>query len=311
MGRYEYIDLLKGFTIVWVLWMHMELPELIYPSVQMPIFFFISGTFYHAKKPTLWSQIKSDAYRLLLPAASFMAIVAVLMTIRGDDLWTCNVVQVVNTLRNGSITWFLIALFCFRIINYVFDLNKRGRWFVLLMAVVYPIGFLWKVKFPGIAMPVIPLQEMFLFGIYYALGYFIGKRALGLLEMRQEWIKYMIVAMFAGYIVAVHMLDWKSGLLSKVPWMIYGFPYTLACIYLGLSVSRHVEKIVIVSKPLSYLGRNSIVFYLTHWVLWIFVFRPLEWNLYLVFAIITLLEFPIIYLITTYVPWLAGQNNKR
>ena len=70
-GRYEYIDILKGFTIIWVLWMHMNLPELIYPSVQMPIFFFISGTFYHAHKPTLWQQVKSDAYKLLLPSLVF------------------------------------------------------------------------------------------------------------------------------------------------------------------------------------------------------------------------------------------------
>ena len=61
-GRYEFIDILKGFTIIWVLWMHMNLPELIYPSVQMPIFFFISGTFYHVHNPTLWQQVKSDAY---------------------------------------------------------------------------------------------------------------------------------------------------------------------------------------------------------------------------------------------------------
>lgn len=81
--RYDYIDILKGFTIIWVLYMHMDLPELLYPSVQMPIFFFISGTFYRAKKPTLWQQVKSDSYLYLLPTVCFMAITAVLMTMRG------------------------------------------------------------------------------------------------------------------------------------------------------------------------------------------------------------------------------------
>lgn len=310
-NRIEYIDILKGFTIIWVLWMHMDLPELIYPSVQMPVFFFISGTFYRAKVATLWAQMCGDARRLLVPAASFMALVAVLMIIRGDDLWTWNVVQVVHKLRNGSITWFLIALFGFRTINYVIERYKKGWWYVVLMAVVYPIGFLWKVKFPEIETPVIPVQEMFMFGIYYALGYCIGKRVLGFLEMKQEWGQCVIVALCVVYVLTVHVLDWESGLLGKVPWLVYGFPYTLACIYLGLCVSRLVEGIAIVSKPLGYFGRNSIVFYLTHWVLWIFVFRPLGWNLYIVFAIITLLEFPVIYLITTYVPWMAGQNKTR
>lgn len=70
-NRIEYIDILKGFTIIWVLWMHMDLPELIYPSVQMPIFFFISGAFYHAKAPSIWQQVKGDSYKLLLPAVVF------------------------------------------------------------------------------------------------------------------------------------------------------------------------------------------------------------------------------------------------
>lgn len=59
----------------------MDLPKLIYPSVQMPIFFFISGTFYYAKKPTLWEQIKSDAYRLLLPTFVFSLLALIYLSL--------------------------------------------------------------------------------------------------------------------------------------------------------------------------------------------------------------------------------------
>lgn len=308
--RFEYIDILKGFTIIWVLWMHMDMPELIYPSVQMPIFFFLSGTLYHAKKPTLWQQMKDDAYKLLLPTVCFMAIAAILLIIRGDDCWSWNVINVIQNLRNSSITWFLIALFCYRAINFLFNQYKSRIWLLLVATLVYPIGFWWKVKYPDVLVPIIPLQEMFMFGIYYALGYCFGQPILKGSHIKEGVLLHPIVWLCIGYIALVHLLDWESGLLQHIPWLAYGFPYTVACIYLGLILSRWVEKIQMVSHVLAYVGKNSIVFYLTHWPLWMFLFKPLGWNPYLVFLAITIMEFPLIHLFTQYLPWMIGQYKK-
>lgn len=306
--RQQYIDILKGFTIIWVLWMHMDMPELIYPSVQMPIFFFLSGAFYRVKG-SFGDQMKADAYRLLLPTVCFMAIAAVLMTMRGDNIWSWNVLDVLQTCRNGSITWFLIALFCFRAINYPFERSNKRWGYVALAAILYPIGYIWKVKFPDVVVPIIPATEMMMFGIYYALGYAIGKKVLSL---SGDWGGQMISTVIAciGYIAFVHLVDWEGEMFSHVPWLVYGFPYTLACIYLGLVCSRLLEKSTIFTKPLAYVGKNSIVFYLTHWPLWIFMFKPIGLNPYLTFATITLSEFVLIYVITNYLPWIVGQKKK-
>lgn len=290
--------------------MHMDLPELIYPSVQMPIFFFLSGTFYHAKKPTLWQQMKSDAYKLLLPTVCFMAIAAILLIIKGDDCWSWNVINVIQNLRNSSITWFLIALFSYRAINYLFHRFKSRIWLLFVATLVYPIGFWWKVKYPDVVVPIIPLQEMFMFGIYYALGYCFGRPILELSHIRGSALLHPIVWLCIGYLVLVHLLYWESGFLQHIPWLAYGFPYTVACIYLGLILGRLIEKIQMVSPVLTYIGRNSIVFYLTHWPLWIFLFKPLAGNPYLVFLTITIMEFPLIYLFTHYFPWMIGQYKK-
>ena len=287
-GRYEFIDILKGFTIIWVLWMHMNLPELIYPSVQMPIFFFISGSFYHAKTATLWEQVKGDAYRLLLPTISFMAIAAVLLILRGENCWSWNIISVIQKLRNSSITWFLIALFCFRALNYPLRQNKGKLWLLVMAVIVYPIGFFWKVRFPELVIPVIPLTEMFMFGIYYVIGFCVGPQ------------------------IIQHSITRHKGLINPVACLclVYSFPYTVACIYLGLMSCRMLENIGIVANLLSYVGKNSIVFYLTHWPLWIFLFKPLSWNLYVVFLTITVWEFPLIYVITHYFPWMIGQKQN-
>lgn len=48
--RKDYIDTAKGLVILWVVWMHMNIPSLLYASVQMPFFFFISGALFNNSK---------------------------------------------------------------------------------------------------------------------------------------------------------------------------------------------------------------------------------------------------------------------
>lgn len=306
--RYDYIDILKGFTIIWVLWMHMDLPEIIYPSVQMPIFFFISGMFYHAKGSFL-EQIKGDSFRLLVPTVCFMAIAAILIVVWGGGFQSWNIIDVLQSCRNASLAWFLIALFCYRAFNYPIEKYEQKMGGVALAVLVYLIGYLWKVYCPKFVIPIIPLQEIFMFGIYYVLGYILGKKVIGL-SWNWGWLQVSICLVCIGYIIFVHFVDWNSGLPGRIPFGIYSFPYTLACIYMGLTISRLLECYELVTKPLTYVGRNSIVFYLTHWPLWIYVFRPLDWDTYSVFFIIVLMEFPLIYIITNYLPWIIGRERK-
>ena len=57
--------------------------------------------------------------------------------------------------------------------------------------------------------------------------------------------------------------------------------------------------------------QNSIVVYLTHWPLWMYVFKPLGWNPYISFMTIIVLDFPLIYLLTHYLPWCIGKTYKN
>lgn len=285
----------------------MDLPELIYPSVQMPIFFFLSGTFYHAKSP-FREQIINDGYRLLVPTVCFMAIVAILMTLRGDNLWSYNIIEVLQTCRNGSITWFLICLFCLRTLNYPFEKYRLKWWYLALATIVYPIGYYWKVKYPNVVVPIIPVVEMFMFGIYYVTGYIFGKKVLEL-ALADNARNVSCYLLGGAYLLFVHCMDWESGFLSHIPWLVYGFPYTLSCILLGLVISRLFEKVVLVAKALAYVGKNSMVFYLTHLLIYMYIFKSFDWNPYLVFSIIVALEFPLIYVITRYLPWVVGQKK--
>ena len=44
--RIDYIDYLKGLTILWVVWYHTSHPEFVDYPPTMPMFFFLSGIFF-------------------------------------------------------------------------------------------------------------------------------------------------------------------------------------------------------------------------------------------------------------------------
>lgn len=280
MQRCEYIDILKGFTIIWVLWMHMDLPEFIYPSVQMPIFFFISGTFYHAKKPTLWKQIKSDAYRLLLPAFVF-SLLALIYLFLNRKVQLNSVIEIIDKSLSAAIVWFLLALFYFRTISYTFVKIGKPLVVIVIALLVYVPGFYLYANENYWVIPFLPLSHMGVFMIWFALGLLYGERTLRLITSPRSRIKKIFVLLAFVYILIVHGVDFDSGIFAYIPWLVYGFPYTLGVIFLMLLSAYHLNKIHSihhVNNILAYVGRNSIVFYLTHWPMWMYVFKPLGWN---------------------------------
>ena len=311
--RYKYIDILKGFTIIWVLWMHMDMPELIYPSVQMPIFFFLSGTFYHAKKPTLWQQMKSDAYKLLLPTFVFSSFAFCYLSLKGK-IFVGGITDIIDQCLSASIVWFLLALFYFRTIAYSCVTNHRRKMVLLIALLIYVPGFYLYANEHFWVIPFFPLSHMGVFMIWFAMGLLYGEYILKLITSPQLYTTGMCVLLTFLYVLLVHCIDWDAGFLVHIPWLAYGFPYTFGIIFVMLLAAFHLIKNTsfhLFTKILAYVGKNSIVFYLTHWPLWMYVFKPLDWNPYISFLCIVLLEFPLIYLFSRYLPWCIGKTYKN
>ena len=303
--RLTYIDLLKGFTIVWVLWMHMNLPELIFPSVQMPIFFFISGTFYKIHGNCL-SQIKSDSRKLLVPAVCFGFISWLIINAKVGV--SGGIINHIVEAEKASIIWFLIALFLFRLLSYPFTKRNLRYGLLLLSAIVYVPGFYLYAKHLDFIVPIIPLAHMGCFMIYYAIGLCFGKKILNVVESKGK--NTLLILAICIYISLVHIIDWKTGVFSYIPFLVYVFPYTLGVIFALLKLFYKVQRYATIMKPVRYFGENSIVFYLTHWPLWMHVFKPLGGDLYVSFIAIVLLEFPLIYIINNYLPWMIGKKKR-
>lgn len=184
---------------------------------------------------------------------------------------------------------------------------------VIIALLVYVPGFYLYANENYWVIPFLPLSHMGAFMIWFALGLLYGERTLKLITSSHSHIKRIFVLSAFVYILIVHGFDWDSGMLSYIPWLAYGFPYTLGVIFLMLLLAYHLNKSPArhVNNILAYVGRNSIVFYLTHWPLWMYVFKPLGWNVYLCFVLIVLLEFPLIYLFNNYLPWCIGKTYTR
>lgn len=309
--RQQYIDILKGFTIIWVLWMHLDLPELIYPSVQMPIFFFISGLFYRVKDGSFLDQIRNDAFRLLLPALFFSLLAFGIGCVRGSV--NGDLREIVVYSLSASIVWFLFALFYFRTISCFFAKKGMKIGVLIIALLIYVPGFYLYSKEIYWILPFVPLSHMGVFMIWYAIGQLWGKNIISCIHTPRLRTTGTYVLLTIIYIIVVHCLDWDSGILAKVPWLAYGFPYTLGVIFIMILLASLIENVNIlvpITRTLAYVGRNSIVFYLTHWPLWMYVFKPSGWNVYLCFAFIVIIEFPLIYIFNHYLPLCVGRKYK-
>ena len=76
----------------------------------------------------------------------------------------------------GSITWFLIVLFIFNIIEYYVEKFNLIKLEVIISVLLYPLGAYLYAKNYFSIIPIIPLAHILVFWIYYTLGAYMGKK---------------------------------------------------------------------------------------------------------------------------------------
>ena len=191
-NRLTYVDILKGFTILWVVWMHMDLPSFIHPSVQMPVFFFISGCFF---KPRPFKEfLKKKINTLIVPFLFFWFISYIYFIIKNEFIpvnfnmnevnWF-NVINIWDKYSYGEITilWFLIALFIIDILWYFVEKYSFQKYFLLVsLLLLYPIGGYLYAKDIFYPLPFIPVAHTLTFLPYFVIGTVFGKKFLLICE---------------------------------------------------------------------------------------------------------------------------------
>ncbi len=148
VNRIEWVDLLKGFAILWMIVYHMHVFEWMYWQVPLVVFFFLSGLFF-SESISFSSFLGKKAKALLMPLAFFfvlgVAASALKCLMRGEaysfpPLWLFATLipadaETTNPLGVGAI-WFLVSLFEIYIIYYALRRVSENRWWLLSAAVL-------------------------------------------------------------------------------------------------------------------------------------------------------------------------------
>lgn len=310
-NRLTYIDILKGFTILWVVWMHMNLPSFLHASVQMPVFFFISGCFF---KPRPFNEfIKKKFNTLIVPFVFFWFINYLYYVVKNEfipvnfNLNEVNLYNVINiwdkySYLRISILWFLIVLFTTEVIWFFVKKYKLEKIFILVSILFYIIGsYLYATKlFSNL---IFPIAELLVFQIYYAVGITIGRKILNIVEGDIKIKQNLLILI--GCLITLLLIQIFPP--KPIPYLIYIFPYTVAFIILALKISYIVRNLKIMDI-LNFYGKNSIVVYTTHFQLIKWVILPSYITTQMHFWIICVVEILLILFFNKFMPTIIGKK---
>lgn len=262
------IDIVAGLLIIHVIlghifqWAHMNS---FYAPVNrvlvffMPWFFFKSGMFFKEKP---YNQVLLNTKRLLLPFAVFSLIGqffwSIMMFVDGDRVISHYLLSPFKTLLaegaiNGNLPlWFLLTL-C--VVQCVYSLaqSKRGLVLVASLLAAYLLNEI------GYSKPYLLANccsGLFFYSAGHILKEYQYKTSIALLSMV---IGITILFMFPS------IVDMRSNHLFSGNYFIWCL-YCIAAIITFNNLSRFL-KIGLITTPMSFIGRNSMIFYVLHWII--------------------------------------------
>lgn len=329
--RIQWIDTAKGITIILVIIGHANFQEpikaFIY-SFHMPLFFFLSGLFINTESDFnsfLTKRIKGLIipyliYNIILllfywflnilsqdstsfKDSIFIKIISLPLAIRVDNLYSTKL-------------WFLPCLFISSIIVYLLPKNKKL--YLTLGIIITSIGILFcnvlQIKFLPWSIDAALLVVIFLIissllREYINWGNLLHSNLLLILCIPLSIIFTILNYRYLGN----HRVDIYESNYGNFA---YFYIAAFAGIYIILNISKRLNSI----KVLSYLGRNSIIIYVTHYIYLAFGFQivkfiPIIYNQCFsqiingtIITIICIIgSFPTIKFINKYMLWSIGK----
>ena len=204
-SRVDYVDLLKGITILWVIWIHSDHPD--FGNFRMPVFFFASGIFFKLSDPK--SFFTKRWYSFIIPFLFFY--IASIPFEWMIDLWDYRTLdafdwnRIMSLFSNDGLLinpplWFLLVLFFIQSLSYVvFRLNKSIIWILCIASLFFHEELL------GLPCHFMIKKGLAYFG-YFGLGYLIGKPMIKLMcNLKRKTMVF--IATLAVLFISILYLD--------------------------------------------------------------------------------------------------------
>ena len=271
--RHENIDLTSGLLMIQIIVMHIlqfaeKYQNDIFSVIMhvsfffMPWFYFKSGYFFKSVEKIDINYILVKSKKLLIPFVSF-TIIGFIITFPFEiyevqrPVWRILLSLPYSILRWGDggagnlPIWFLLSLF-FALFSFAFLDKVNLKWLILLFPV---IGFL--IIYNKIALP-LGLNNLFLAVFFMYIGNIFRK---------MEYTKYyncIIIAAIVIYLITQYYcfssLDFRSHDLLTGNYFIF-----VISSIAGIVVIYYFAKMVNFIKPINYIGKNSLIYFIAHW----------------------------------------------
>jgi fucose 4-O-acetylase-like acetyltransferase len=320
-SRIDYIDLVKGFAILWIVWWHAGVPAFAQPYYHVPVFFFLSGLFFN-KKDSFVVSTQKTIQRIGIPFLFFYTIsypyrmIVYLWDHRtlSGFRWNCildlfKIEWRADYLYVNVPLWFLVCLFVLQI-SYFF-INKLPQWSIWIIAIGGAVCFVFTQFIPTPLM----INDAMHYITYFAIGSLVGKNLLDYIKTNKNRLIVILVSitvyLTAKLFISLHVTNtYTNNILIHV--QTFSFIFFIISVFSFFNNNKQLPF-------LSFYGNNSIVVLGLH-VPVLIVFQRIGHKLYGDFGLwgafictlcTIIILFPIILLLNRYVPSLIGKASKQ
>lgn len=295
LTRVEWLDMARGYGIIVTIFAHLILSTLLKHSDYMyivrwiytfniPLFFFLSGYNFNSKYK-FKELVKKKAKSLLIPYFSYSLVITIFYLIININtsknillfLFRC-IFDFLIQIRCETL-WFIACLFWLNILFYLLLKKIRSLKKISLVVVLLFVGCLVYYRLGGISLPwnidVCLTGLLFFFGGYlFKLNYSEVKNFVSFKMSILLFICFLIINVLFGY-----LSYYLSGERFDMFYNDYGIP-----IFSCISSFAGIGMIIIIShwftlKFISYIGKNSIIYYAVHQAIMVTILRNILYYL--------------------------------
>lgn len=310
----DYVDLLKGITILWIIWIHAGSYD--FGNYRNPIFFFASGIFF--KLTDAKTFFSKRVWTIIIPFLFFY--IASIPFRYIVDLWDTKSFEAFNWNRILDIfkiidrsdylslnvpLWFLMTLFMIQ--SFSFIVFRLKKWIIFVLALLSLLFFDELESIPSLFM----INNALAWFGYFAIGYLSGKPLIKYLNSLPRKVFVFLLSLFIliGCIVfeQLEIADWHN-LIGKTKLIVF-----IICFMTFFSFLNGMKSL----QFLRFYGKNSLIVLGAH--LWILIplqrittrfWGPINPIVGLGVSIITaILLVPVIIWMNRYIPFLVGKHK--
>lgn len=281
-NRIQYIDAMRGFTMILVVYHHVLLKSILSDSFslndifivfRMPLFFFVSG-FVLYKTTKIWDVRSSLDF--LKKKFQIQVVSTLFFLLFADVIFRINIINsLFSFAKNGY--WFTITLFeyfvLFVLIEYLIyklKLKKYETCVLFLYAIIVV-----SIPFISYVLPTLGWEDnrlynlfgirQFYYYIFFAFGLFV-KKYFYIFEKYVFTDKFFFIIFFIFNSVFIYNYLYNTCLLFSIfARLIEGFLGILIIFSIFKKYSFCFENNTIVGRTLQYIGRRTLDVYLLHY----------------------------------------------